>query len=104
MMQFAVVRVTPVQLATLDKWGAFAFWAVVCAIGLVVLGLWAPETKGVPMERMGELFEQSWWRCGRAKLGDEHVMSEDSTIGNSISKNIVGSDEKGRLRLTEAIV
>lgn len=66
--QFAVVRVTPVMLTALNKWGAYTFWASICAVGIVVLGLWAPETKGVPLERMGELFEQPWYRCGRAKL------------------------------------
>ena len=66
--QFAVVRVTPVMLAALDKWGAYVFWSIICAVGIVVLGLWAPETKGVPMERMHELFEGSWFMCCRAKL------------------------------------
>ncbi|EUC28095.1 hypothetical protein COCCADRAFT_110045 [Bipolaris zeicola 26-R-13] len=67
--QFAVVRVTPVMLAALNKWGAYTFWALVCAIGLVVLRLWAPETKGVPLERMHELFEKPWYKSGAAKLG-----------------------------------
>lgn len=66
--QFAVVRVTPVMLTSLNKWGAYLFWALVCAVGLVVLGFWAPETKNVPMERMSELFDRPWWRCGRAEL------------------------------------
>ncbi|PHH78556.1 hypothetical protein CDD80_6667 [Ophiocordyceps camponoti-rufipedis] len=57
LFQFAVVAVMPAMLARLDVWGAFVFWAAVCAVGLVVLGLWAPETKGVAMEDMAELFE-----------------------------------------------
>lgn len=65
--QFAVVRVTPVMLADLNKWGAYIFWASICIIGIVVLGLWAPETKGVPLEQMHELFEQPWYKCGRGK-------------------------------------
>ncbi|KAF3040757.1 hypothetical protein E8E12_009101 [Didymella heteroderae] len=69
--QFAVVRVTPVMLAALDKWGAYVFWSMICTIGTVLLGLWAPETKGVPLERMQELFEHPWYRCGRAKLGPQ---------------------------------
>jgi hypothetical protein len=40
----------------LHSWGAFVFWAGVCVVGLVVLGVWAPETKGVALERMDELF------------------------------------------------
>lgn len=66
--QFAVVRVTPNMFVSLDVWGAYVFWAVICGLGLVVLGLWAPETKGVPLERMGELFEGHWWMGWNAKL------------------------------------
>lgn len=65
--QFAVVRVTPVMLTSLNIWGAYVFWALVCGIGLVVLALWAPETSGIPMEKMHELFERHWWKCGHAK-------------------------------------
>lgn len=28
-----------------------------CTFGIVLMGLWAPETKGVPLERTHELFE-----------------------------------------------
>lgn len=67
--QFAVVRVTPNMFVSLDVWGAYIFWACICGGGFVILGLWAPETKGVPMERMGELFSGHWWMGWRAKLG-----------------------------------
>ncbi|KAJ4395896.1 hypothetical protein N0V93_000112 [Gnomoniopsis smithogilvyi] len=50
LFQFAVVRVTPNMFVSLHIWGTYAFYACFCAVGLVVLGLWAPETKGVPME------------------------------------------------------
>jgi len=30
----------------LHVYGALAFWAVICAVALAGLGLWAPETKG----------------------------------------------------------
>ncbi|KAH8653209.1 general substrate transporter [Tricladium varicosporioides] len=66
--QFAVVRVTPNMFVSLNIWGAYVFWAMICAIGLVVLGLWAPETKGVPMERMEELFSGHWWMGWKAKV------------------------------------
>ncbi|KAL5116707.1 hypothetical protein ACEQ8H_005456 [Pleosporales sp. CAS-2024a] len=71
--QFAVVRVTPVMLAALDKWGAYVFWACICAIGIVVLGLWAPETKGVPLECMSQLFKCPWYKCWRLKVDLAHV-------------------------------
>ena len=67
--QFAVVRVTPNMLTSLHVYGAYVFWASVCATGLVVLGLWAPETKRVPLERMDELFTGPWYRTWKVKVG-----------------------------------
>ena len=56
------------MLAALKKWGAYLFWSIICATGIVVLGLWAPETKGVPLEHMHELFEKRWYQCWGSKL------------------------------------
>lgn len=66
--QFAVVRVTPNMFQSLNIWGAYVFWACICAAGFVLLGLMAPETKGVPMERMSELFDKPWYLGWRAKV------------------------------------
>lgn len=66
--QFAVVRTTPNMFVSFHIWGAFVFFASICLIGLVVLGLWAPETKGVPMAMMDELFSGKWWLTWRAKV------------------------------------
>ncbi|KAL7939090.1 general substrate transporter [Trichoderma chlorosporum] len=76
--QFAVVRATPPMFESLHIWGAYVFWAAVCFVGLVVLGLWAPETKGVPMERMEELFSGPWYMGWRAKLGPQLDVEEDA--------------------------
>jgi hypothetical protein len=85
--QFAVVRVTPNMFVSLDVWGAYIFWAIICAVGFVILGIWAPETKGLPMEAMEELFQMKWWMGWRARkdydrrsgaAGDER---EHSTAG-----------------------
>ncbi len=65
--QFAVVRVTPNMFVSLDVYGAYIFWAMICAIGFVVLGVWAPETKGVPMEGMDLLFGGRWWNGWKAR-------------------------------------
>ncbi|EAW07228.1 putative MFS quinate transporter [Aspergillus clavatus NRRL 1] len=65
--QFAIVRVTPNMFVSLDVWGAYLFWAIVCFAGLVILGIWMPETKGVPIENMGDLFEGPWYLRWRAK-------------------------------------
>ena len=64
--QFAVVRVTPNMFVSLKVWGAYLFWAIICALGLIILGVWMPETKGVPIERMDELFVGPWYLRWRA--------------------------------------
>ena len=83
--QFAVVRVTPNMFVSLDIWGAYVFWACVCGVGLVLLGLWAPETKGVPMERMDELFSGHWWMGWKAKVDlstvDPVILQKDDALG-----------------------
>lgn len=50
--QFAVVRIAASMFVSLDIYGAFVFWAIICAIGLVLLGVMAPEMKRVPLEAM----------------------------------------------------
>ena len=55
------------MIANLRTWGAFLFWAIVCAIGLVLLGIMAPETKQVPMEGMDQLFAGPWYSMWKAK-------------------------------------
>ena len=80
--QFAVVRVTPNMFVSLNVWGAYIFWALICGSGFIILGLWAPETKGVPMERMGELFQGHWWMGFRAKLGPRRIEDESAKEGS----------------------
>ncbi|KAL2211613.1 general substrate transporter [Sarocladium strictum] len=84
--QFAVVRVTPNMFESLDIWGAYVFWACICAIGMVLLGLMAPETKGVPMERMHELFEGPWYMTWRAKISPISDTASNATRDGSIKE------------------
>lgn len=56
------------MFVSLNIWGAYVFWAMICAIGFILLGVWAPETKGIPMERMEELFAGMWYMGWNAKV------------------------------------
>ncbi|KKK15924.1 MFS quinate transporter, partial [Aspergillus ochraceoroseus] len=67
---FAVVRVTPNMFVSLNIWGAYLFWAIICFLGLIILGIWMPETKGVPIEQMDHLFEGPWYLRWRARPKD----------------------------------
>ncbi|CAG9939799.1 unnamed protein product [Clonostachys rosea f. rosea IK726] len=82
--QFAVVRVTPNMFVGLGVSGAYIFWTCVCAVGILLLGVWAPETKGVPMERMDELFSGPWYMGWRAKISP----SADPLAGTDTGKDI----------------
>lgn len=91
--QFAVVRVTPNMFVSFDIWGAYVFWAMVCALGFVLLGIWAPETKGVPMEMMEELFAGKWWMGWNAKVdlrrferGDGEEVAEKDAMKMEVEK------------------
>lgn len=91
--QFAVVRVTPNMFVSLHIWGTYVFYAVFCAVGLVLLGLWAPETKGVPMERMDELFSGYWWVGWKAKVDLDS--SDTQTLRRSRASSPADFMERG---------
>ncbi|KAJ5970371.1 uncharacterized protein N7479_000289 [Penicillium vulpinum] len=86
LFQFAVVRVTPNMFVSLDVWGAYLFWALICFSGLIILGIWMPETKGVPIERMGDLFDGPWYLRWRAKPREWDVASSTDMAENVESK------------------
>ncbi|KAE8142574.1 general substrate transporter [Aspergillus pseudotamarii] len=81
--QFAVVRVTPNMFASLNVWGAYLFWAIICTLGLVILGIWMPETKGVPIERMGDLFDTPWYLRWRARPKSDDSIETAPSVSSS---------------------
>lgn len=96
--QFAVVRVTPNMFASLNVWGAYLFWAIICTLGLIILGIWMPETAQVPIERMDELFAGPWylrWRAHPSYSDDSSETREAITSpvqdGKTFEPNIVRS-------------
>ncbi|KAJ5091309.1 hypothetical protein NUU61_006179 [Penicillium alfredii] len=87
--QFAVVRVTPNMFISLDVWGAYLFWAIICFLGIVILGIWMPETKGVPIERMGDLFDTPWYLRWRAGPRESEAPSLTTTIDTTDTADTV---------------
>lgn len=85
--QFAIVRVTPNMFVGLGLSGAFSFWAAVTFVGLIVMFVLAPETKGVPMERMDELFDCPWYLRWKSKVD----LSQDYDVATAKRHS---SDEK----------
>ncbi|KAG2421013.1 hypothetical protein HFD88_000629 [Aspergillus terreus] len=94
--QFAVVRVTPNMFVSLHVWGAYLFWSIVCVLGLVILGVWMPETKSVPIEYMGELFEGPWYLRWRATVSSG-LWATESPILTASARGPDGKTRTGSL-------
>ncbi|OCF31422.1 hypothetical protein I316_06824 [Kwoniella heveanensis BCC8398] len=72
---FAMVKATPSLLTSTNTWGAFAFFAVWCAIAWVYGFLMVPETSGRSLENIQKLFELKWYEVRKhAYPTDEEVM------------------------------
>lgn len=89
--QFAVVRVTPNMFISLDIWGAYVFWAAICAGSFLLLGLWAPEIKGAPMAQIDELFNGRVWTLWRTKVNPVAGYQGEQVLLRSESVNNVDS-------------
>ncbi|KAK8853494.1 hypothetical protein IAR55_004201 [Kwoniella newhampshirensis] len=52
---FAATKAFPEMLIKMD-WGVFIFFACICFITVLFTFIWIPETKGIPIEAMDQLF------------------------------------------------
>ncbi|KAI1360228.1 putative sugar transporter [Xylaria arbuscula] len=58
---FGVNKGIPSLLEQTNNWGAFIFFAAWCFLALIYTFCVVPETAGVPLEKLDELFEGPWW-------------------------------------------
>ncbi|KAL4934925.1 hypothetical protein BDV06DRAFT_234930 [Aspergillus oleicola] len=58
---FGVNKGVPGLLSSTNNWGAFLFFAGWCFLALIYVFCVVPETAGVPLEQLDELFEGPWW-------------------------------------------
>lgn len=107
MFQFAVVKVVGLMFDAWDVWGAYLFYALVCFFGGILLWVWAPETKGVEIERMDELFCGKWYLGWRARAGlDERMRVErrEKEAVESAGSTIVDHSPERRERIHTSTV
>lgn len=55
----------PSLLKTTNNWGAFIFFAGWCFISLLYVYLMVPETSGLSVEEMDDIFRGSWFNAAR---------------------------------------
>jgi sugar porter (SP) family MFS transporter len=75
---YAVAQFTPVMLSTMGLSTFFVF-AVFCGMCLG-LAIWIPETKGVVLERVGELFDAKFGIEGKEDAEDQKIAAQDKTL------------------------
>ncbi|KAL4871461.1 hypothetical protein BDV12DRAFT_194520 [Aspergillus spectabilis] len=82
---FGVNKGVPSLLSSTNNWGAFLFFAGWCFLALVYVFVSVPETAGVPLEKLDELFEGPWWnqwrrsKSARMEVLDGERGEEDGT-------------------------
>jgi SP family sugar:H+ symporter-like MFS transporter len=92
---FAIAKLTPIMLHEIT-YGTFLLFGTLC----IVMGVWVvlcvPETKGVPLESIGELFEgdiikgciqDTWPSRSRAKMLRHHHNTNDVDSVNGDAPN-----------------
>ncbi|KAL4885821.1 general substrate transporter [Aspergillus karnatakaensis] len=95
---FGVNKGVPSLLSSTNNWGAFLFFAGWCFLALIYVFVSVPETAGVPLEKLDELFEGSWWgvwrRSKELKSGGE-VFEGRERDEEEVQVQIAGKDGKG---------
>lgn len=78
---------TPSLLADTDNWGAFVFFAAWCLVSLLYVYVLVPETAGLTLEEVEDLFTGPWLQT-RARQ-DNHVAEavgdEEATGGYDVN-------------------
>lgn len=79
LLQFSATRsLQPMLNSPMGGAGTFAFYAAVSLVlALPCYALFLPETAGLPLEEVDQLFERPVWAMGRAKKSKEADMLED---------------------------
>lgn len=70
LLYFGCSRATSSMLVAFDRWGAFAFFAAICVLGLTFVFLCIPDTTGRSLEEITAIFDTpafSIWRVAYAK-------------------------------------
>lgn len=68
LVNFALTRAQPNMTITMHAWGPFLLFAIVTTLMTVYCYFAYPETRGLSMEGMEELFAMPWYKVGRASV------------------------------------
>lgn len=104
LFNFVIAKLTPLMLAEIT-YGTYLLFGACCALMLVYAVLCVPETKGVPLESVGLLFEgdiiagatrDTVSRARARKLRDHHIADGRGGVWRLDSEDAkLGDEEEG---------
>lgn len=80
---FAVAMATPDMIATM-KYGAYIFFGIICILGAAYVTFLVPETKGVSLEEMDEIFKDESGQGQRDLERMQRIWGELGLLGDFI--------------------
>ncbi|KAF4910773.1 Quinate permease [Colletotrichum viniferum] len=84
LVNFALSRAQPYMVIAMHSWGPFLLFTLFTTISTTCCYFAYPETKGMSMEKMDQLFQMPWYKVGKSSLA----------IVNSQNAQSGGSDEE----------
>ncbi|KAF2165373.1 hypothetical protein M409DRAFT_36910 [Zasmidium cellare ATCC 36951] len=84
LLHYAMSYATPSLLEATDNWGAFIFFAAWCAVTILYVFLFVPETAGISVEELDELFQGSWFNAYRRKSRPKTSVVLDGEDGDDV--------------------
>lgn len=82
---FAITKATPSLLSSMDTWGTFLFFTAWCAIALFYTFFFVPETSGLSVDAMDEIFERPIYRMRHRLDATRNIQVEDAVLEKSSS-------------------
>ncbi|TKY84705.1 hypothetical protein EX895_005785 [Sporisorium graminicola] len=79
LLYFGCSRATSSMLVAFDRWGAFAFFAGICVLGLTFVFFCIPDTTGRSLEEIKDIFDTpafSIWRVAYAQPKHDSALHE----------------------------
>ncbi|OAL51430.1 general substrate transporter [Pyrenochaeta sp. DS3sAY3a] len=90
LVNFALSRAQPNMAIAMHSWGPFLLFACATTVAAIYAYFAYPETKGVSMEHMEELFAMSWYKIGRASLGISNA--QNTAQARDVEDKLVEAD------------
>ncbi|GIY73459.1 proton myo-inositol cotransporter [Caerostris darwini] len=71
----------------LSKEGAFLLYAILAFLGLVFLFFMLPETKGISLEEVGDLFDRLWWKDATTSSEKKTMQFTPAVVYSTANEN-----------------